>query len=63
MTDNLPSLYKFDGPGGEAFDEQKYRRETLRADLCELANKVSFQHGPRIIDAILTRYDITRKLR
>lgn len=52
----------FIGPGGEELNEQKYRRGVLRADLCELAARVSFNHGPRIVDAILARYEVSRKL-
>jgi hypothetical protein len=40
---------------------QEFKKEALRADLVELASQVSFQHAARIVDAILAKYDVTRK--
>jgi hypothetical protein len=51
----------FEGPGGEDYDESEYRSGGLRADLCELAAKVSFEHGHRIVDLILAKYEVMRK--
>lgn len=59
---SIPISSSFSGPGGETYDEKKYRKGILRADLCELATKISFDHGPRIVDAILARYDVSRRL-
>ena len=56
------NAFSFTGPGGEQFDAEKYKDETLRADLVEVANRVSFEHGPRIVDLILGRFDVSRKL-
>lgn len=49
--------------GGKAYDETQYNQEGTRADLCGIAAQISLEHGPRIIDAILERYTIKRKIR
>jgi hypothetical protein len=49
--------------GGKEYDEAKYIQEGVRADLCGIASQISLEHGPRIIDAILKRYTIKRKMR
>lgn len=48
-------------PGGEEYDQKKFIRGALRADLCEIAIKHSYIHGAKIVDAILDRYDVVRK--
>jgi hypothetical protein len=51
----------FEGPGGKEFDQQEYKRGALHADLTQLAVQVSLQHGSRIVDAILDKYEVTAK--
>jgi hypothetical protein len=47
--------------GGETYDENLFRAGQLRADLCQIATEYSFQHGSRIVDAILAKYEVSRK--
>jgi len=48
-------------PGGDEFDVTTYNKDALRAELVEIANQHSFQHGPLIVDSILKIYDVKRK--
>jgi hypothetical protein len=48
--------------GGELYDTTAYSEGTTRADLVAIASRHSFQHGPKIIDEILNRFNITPKL-
>ncbi len=48
-------------PGGIEFEQMTFNKDTLRAELVEIANQHSFQHGPRIVDSILARYDVKKK--
>jgi hypothetical protein len=48
-------------PGGNEFDAMTYNKDALRAELVEIANQHSFQHGPKIVDAILKRFDVKHK--
>ena len=47
--------------GGQEYDEVSYNQERLRADLCELAQEISFQHGAKIVSAILEKYEVRRR--
>lgn len=47
--------------GGEPYDEDKFRAGQLRADLCQIATEISYNQGAHIVDAILSKYDVSRK--
>jgi hypothetical protein len=55
------NAFSFNGPGGEQFEEERYKAEALRADLIELASQVSISHGVRVVDSILSKFDVSRK--
>ena len=46
---------------GEEYDEATFLAGQLRADLCQIATEFSYQHGAKIVDAILLKYDVKRK--
>lgn len=48
-------------PGGIEFDVTTYNQAALRAEMVEVANQISFQHGPKIVDAILKRFNVKYK--
>lgn len=41
--------------------DASYRRDILKAELVETINQHCFDHGPKIVEALLTRFDITQK--
>lgn len=47
-------------PGGRPLDKS-FHEGQLRADLCSLAMRHCFDHGPRVVDDILAHFDVTRK--
>lgn len=47
--------------GGDNLDTYQIREKMIRADLCEIAARHSYQHGSRIIDEIMESFHITRK--
>lgn len=47
--------------GGEVYTPERLGAEVLRAELCQIASRHSYQHGPRIVDEILGAFHITRK--
>lgn len=49
------------GPGGIEYDEGAFREGSLRADLCEIATHINYQHGAKTVDAILAHYDVKPK--
>jgi hypothetical protein len=48
-------------PGGVEFDQKTFEEDRERADLCALANSISFPAGTKIVDAILKQYTIKRR--
>ena len=60
MTTVKPHQF-FGEPGGEKYDDEKFRQGQLRADLCVIANNIDQRSGARIVDAILAEYTLTAK--
>ena len=58
---SVESTTSFCEPGGIEYDEDVFREESIRADLCEIAQHVSYQHGVKIVDLILANFDIKPK--
>jgi hypothetical protein len=48
-------------PGGEVLTKEDATQRQTRADMCETAMAISFQHGSRIVDALLDRFDVQRR--
>lgn len=48
--------------GGVMLSNYEVEEQKVRADLCAIASKRSFQHGCKIIDDILQDFIVTRKL-
>lgn len=51
----------FGEPGGEEYDDAKFREGQLQADLYHLATKIDYRNGKKIVDAILREYNVTAK--
>jgi hypothetical protein len=47
--------------GGQVYDTERLQRELLRADMCAVATSHCFEHGSHVVDAILDRFNVTRK--
>lgn len=50
----------FGEAGGAPLTAEEYRHGVLRAELCRVAQRYSWQHGPLIVDALLAEFDITK---
>lgn len=46
--------------GGVPLSAEEYRRGVLRAEMCRVAQRYSWQHGPLIVDALLTEFTISK---
>lgn len=57
----MPNHRPWSTPGGTEYEPTTFNKATLRAELVEIANQVSFAHGQAIIDKILARYDVKRR--
>lgn len=57
----MTSGYEFGGPGGVERDEKAFQEDSIRADLCEIATLISYQYGAKIVNAILSQYDVKPK--
>lgn len=51
----------FGEPGGFPADKKKFEEGQFKADLCQIAQRYSFDQGARIIDAILKEFDVVKK--
>lgn len=51
----------FGEPGGVPYNEAAYRERALRADLCAIAQRHSYDHGAHIVDEILASYHVISK--
>lgn len=48
-------------PGGKPFNAREFAIAEKRADLCAIALAHCWDHGAKIIDEILRKYEVTRK--
>ena len=55
-------MESFCEPGGQEYDESSFKKQSLRADLCNIACGIDHRYGARIVDAILERYNVKRKV-
>lgn len=53
----------FTGPGGQEYDAEAFKAETLRSELAELTIGCCLEHGAKIADKILEEYKITPRTR
>lgn len=47
--------------GGIEMTKEQVKGGQLKADMCEVAMQISFQHGARIVEALLDQFEIRRK--
>lgn len=47
--------------GGKTLSPDQLAQQLLRADLCAIATTHCYEHGTRMVDDILARFDVTRK--
>ena len=48
-------------PGGEVYSTERLQQELIRADLCAIASVHCYEHASRVVDDIMTRFDVVRK--
>lgn len=51
----------FGEAGGAPLTAEEYRNGVLRADLCRVVQRYSWQHGPHIVDALMAQFDISKR--
>jgi hypothetical protein len=54
-------MAKFSGKGGQTYDEATFTEATIRAELVEVAHNFCLEHAAKVVDEILTEYNVTPK--
>lgn len=49
------------GPGGTPLNQDQFKHDVLRAQLCEVARVGCIEHSEVVVDRILQHFDVTKK--
>jgi hypothetical protein len=47
--------------GGVPYSDVAFSNDTLRAELCEVARRVCFEHSNALVDELLATFDIRKR--
>jgi hypothetical protein len=54
-------LTRWAGPGGEPMNQDQFKQDVLRAQMCEVVRNACIEHSTTVVDQLLLHFNVTKK--